>query len=847
MSTNTKRRRVVHSGSLHEVQVMGLSDKEVLQNRTSFGSNDSEKRGRTLLLALRDIVTEPMFLLLSATCLIYFFSGNTQDGLLMAVGLLIISAISFLQERKSNSAINALSKLSEQKVKVIRGGRETLLTKEDIVFHDVIRVEEGNIISADGDIMMCNDFSVNEAALTGESYPVYKSVDQAKQVFSGTMVLSGFALMKVSAVGKNTKIGMVGKLVSEAQSAKTPLQTQIVGLVQKMVVIGIIAFFVVVFYNYVLTNSLTKALLTGLTLAMSILPEEIPVAVTTFQALGAYRLYRKKIIVKRPQYVEALGSTTVICVDKTGTLTQNLMTIACVYDAKSDVTLYSHDKDGFGKMSVPLLEAAMLASEAEPFDEMEKSIHRLYDEVVPVDRRFQYQLVDEYPISGDPPFMTHVYECNGNLTVAAKGASEALIFHSSLSDESKHFFASKASDLAKQGMRVLGVGTALWVADTLPGSQEEFVFDFLGLIGFHDPPIENVNDTIADFYRAGVEVKMITGDYSETASAVAKEIGLKNTASMLSGSDISKYSDVELKERVKSVNIYVRMSPEAKLRVVNSLIANGDVVAMTGDGVNDAPALKVANVGIAMGIRGNEVAKNAAALIITDDNLAHMVDAIAIGRAISENIRKSIRYIISIHIPIILIVMLPLIFNWKFSALFEPVHIIFLEIIMGITCSIVYENEPVEPGIMLRPPVKWSNRFLTSNQLTVSVMQGIAITLSCLGLGYWFMTTGHGENATRSVVFLSLLLSNIFLTMVNRSFKVSIVKSMRFKNRLMLPTLLVLTVLTFFLFYFRPASDIFEVEHLSLNTVSVCALAAILSTLWIEVIKKGRDNSQSRI
>lgn len=821
------------------LQDQGLNDEQVLRNRTSFGTNKLDGKGKTTLTVFKNVVAEPMFVLLSATCLIYFLSGNSRDAILMAAGLLIISVISFFQERKSNSAINALRRLSAPKVRAYRNGILVNIPKEEVVSEDVITVEEGDIISADGEIITSHDFSVNEAVLTGESFPVFKSTVNSKEVFSGTMVLSGFATIKVTAVGKRTRLGLIRKLVSEAKAAKTPLQMQIAGLVRRMVVIGVIAFFVVVFYNYVSTNSLTKAILTGLTLAMSILPEEIPVAVTTFQALGAYRLHRKNIIVKLPQHVEALGSTTILCVDKTGTLTQNLMTISCIYDVKKDLTLYTDKPHDLENISGPLLEAAMLASELHPFDAMEKSIHRLYENIVPMNNRPIYQQVHEYPISGDPPFMTHIYLRQGEgIVIAAKGAPEALINHTTLSAEARRDLANKVSAFATLGMRVLGVGVAQWTERPWPGSQEEFVFDLLGLLAFHDPPIENIHETIKNFYLAGVKVKMITGDYSETAVAVAKKIGLKNAEEILSGTDISQYSDEALRSKVQSVNVYVRMSPEAKVRVVNALVENGEVVAMTGDGVNDAPALKVANVGVAMGVRGSEVAKNAAALVIADDDLTHMIDAIAIGRKISENIRKSIRYIISIHVPIILIVMLPLILDWKFSTIFLPIHIVFLEVIMGITCSIVYENEPVEPGSMLQPPEVLKTRFLTSGQLLISILQGVIMAIGCLGLGYWFMATGSGEEETRSVIFLTLLFCNVLLTMVNRSFKVSILQSLQYKNRLMFIALSIFLCVIPVLFFWNPVSDLFKLQDVQPLIIIIAALIAIFSTLWIEPFKK---------
>jgi Ca2+-transporting ATPase len=602
-----------------------------------------------------------------------------------------------------------------------------------------------------------------------------------------------------------------------------------------MVWIGAAAFIIVVGFNYYQSGDFIKSFLQGLTLAMSILPEEIPVAFSTFQALGAFRLLRNQIIVKQPQFVETLGSATVICADKTGTLTQNKMSIEYVYDALSQKSIAVKDaKD----IPSTLVEYAMWSSETTPFDPMEKAIHLLYEQTATVDKRLQFKQVHEYPISGKPPMMTHIFKNEaGEIIIAVKGGVEGILQQTKLSVEQFKKIEEQTLAYAKMGYRVLGVGKGIWKDENWPESQSAFEYDFLGLIAFQDPPKENITQTIATFHAAGIPVKMITGDYAETALAIAGQIQLSHNNEILTGDEVLKLSSEELQKKVTDVNIYARMFPEAKLKVIEALKANGEVVAMTGDGVNDGPALKAAHIGIAMGQRGSEVAKSAASLILTDDDLAHMTDAVALGRKIYDNLKKAIQYIVSIHIPIILIVTAPLLLMWKFTDIFSPVHVIFLELIMGPTCSIIYENEPMEPGTMQRPPRKMGATFLSLKQLTLSIIQGLMITAGCLSIGYYFMQQGQDEITIRSIIFITLLFSNIFLTLVNRSFYFSIFTTLKYKNNLVLLIVGVTLLFVVAILYVPFVRDLFRLNLLSFTTIGICILVSMISTLWLEVWK----------
>ncbi len=821
--------------------IIGLTSAEVKESQLRFGNNKVQiLKDRVFRHVVKEVVLEPMFILLLIACFIYFFAAAYQEGFIMLVSVFIVAGISFFQEYRSRNAIRALEKLSASKAHVLRNGKPVQIETADIVMGDILLLEEGEVVTADGLIVSANDFSLNESVLTGESFTVNKAAENNNHVYKGTLVTSGNAAIEVNAIGNKTMFGKIGLSLQEITVLKTPLQIQIRSFVRYMVWIGGIAFLLVIGYNYYHSENLLQSFLQGLTLAMSLLPEEIPVAFSTFQALGAFRLLKNNVIVKQPQYVETLGSATVICTDKTGTLTQNKMVIEYLYDAINNKSVHRDDKSN---LPPELIEYAMWASETNPFDPMEKSIYSLYGQSAVLDKRVQYKQIHEYPVAGKPPMMTHIFRNEkGEQVIAAKGAPEAILRLSQLSETAKRHLEEQSILYAKKGYRVLGVGKAEWTEKQFPDSQQEFVFDFLGLLAFHDPPKENISETIKIFNDAGIQVKMITGDFAETALAIAGQIQLSHNNEVLTGTDIMNMSDELLMRKVEQVNIYARMYPEAKLKVIEALKANGEIVAMTGDGVNDAPALKASHIGIAMGMRGSEVAKSTASLILVDDDLGHMTVAIANGRKIYDNLKKAIQYIVSIHIPIILIVTLPLLLMWKFTDIFSPVHVIFLELIMGPTCSIIYENEPMEPGTMLRPPRKISSTFLSSKQLMISVVQGLMITVGCLGIGYYYLSRQNDETFVRTVIFISLLFSNIFLTLVNRSFRISFLSTLKYKNKL-LPLIIALTLICISLFLFVPfVQDLFRLSDLSVYEIFLCIAAAIISTFWIEIWKKIRNS-----
>jgi Ca2+-transporting ATPase len=826
-------------------QYAGLTETEVTQNRQKFGTNRLVESGNNRFFhVLREVVLEPLFILLVLTSLIYFLLGENNEGIIMLIALSFVSGISIFQETRSRNAVDELNKISAPLAKVIRGENLIRISSDEIVLNDLIVVEDGDLIPADAVILRMNDFSVNESVLTGESLPVFKVTSPEMQyIYRGTHVVSGACTARVTAVGKSTRFGKIGESLLEIGSSKTPLQLQIKNFIRSMVSAGLVAFVIVWAVNYYISKDIIYGLLRGLTLAMSILPEEIPVAFSTFMALGAYHLYKKKVIARSPHTVETLGASTVICVDKTGTITENRMELAVIYDFISDLYVdYTLGDNTY----TPVLAYSMWASESQPFDAMEISIHEKYGKTAPLDLRPEYQMVKEYPLGGTPPIMTHVFSNSaGHIIIACKGSLETVLRLSKLADPDKTEIQKKAGQLASKGYRVLGVGRSEMKVNELPESQLDIQLEFMGLVAFYDPPKKNMPAILRQFYDAGIQVKMLTGDYTETALAIAKEINFRTGKATLNGDQITKLSDDELRRVVHDTHLYTRMFPEVKLRVIEALKSNGEVVAMTGDGVNDAPALKASHIGIAMGKRGSEVARNAASLILMDDDLGHMPDAVALGRRIYENLKKAIRYIISIHIPIILIVTMPLVLGWAFHDIFSPIHVIILELIMGPTCSIIYENEPMEEYYMKKAPRKINSDFFSFRELSISIIQGIVITIACLTTGYYYLADNSSETLVRTVIYTTLIFSNLFLTLTNRSFFYSIFTTLTYKNKL-IPLIISISLAILLLsIYYEPVQEIFRFEALSLKDLTRCFISAFTGVLWIEIYKFFRRKRQS--
>lgn len=818
--------------------IIGLTDAEVESAQKEFGNNDQiHKKKYKWWLALLELLQEPMLLLLIAVAIIYFILGEISEAYFMVAALIAVSGISFYQDNRSRKALEALEKLNEPLSTVWRAGKAKKIPTKDIVIGDLVIAKEGNTINADGEIVHSNDFSVNESALTGEAYAVFKSEKtENKNVFSGTLVASGLAVYRVIQIGSNTAIGKLGSSILDIREAPTPLQMQIEKFVKGMAIIGIVIFLLVWGVYFWKTHDILNSLLKGLTLAMSILPEEIPVAFTTFMALGSWRLMKEGIIVKKIRTVETLGSATIICTDKTGTITENKMSLQSVY-ALSSNQLYGKE-NWSDEAAKKVIEIAMWASEPVPFDPMEKTLHHEYERNCSPDTRREFTMVHEYPLDGKPPMMTHVFQNQqGKRIIAAKGSPETIIKVSHLNEKEKNTIYQIIETLASKGYRLLGVAYSDYKDIDYPKNQQEIPFQFAGLVVFYDPPKANIQEVIRQFYEAGIQVKVITGDNSITTKAIADNAGIKNTTAVIEGKQIMRLDETEMLKTIHNTTLLTSMFPEAKLAVVEALKKDNQVVAMIGDGVNDGPALKASHIGIAMGKKGTEIAKTAADLILVDDDLSKMIVAVSAGRRIYSNLKKAVQYIVSIHIPIILTVSLPLFLGWIYPDIFTPVHVIFLELVMGPMCSIVYENEPAEKNSMQQKPRQLGKTFLSLKEMGRSIIQGLVITLGILFVYQWTVQNGGNEQLTRTMVFTTLVFSNIILSLVNRSFYYSVFTSLKNKNNMMVFVNSLTVLLLGLIVYIHPIADFFAVMPLQINQILTCIAISSVSVLWIEIWK----------
>ena len=820
----------------------GLDDETVGLARKQYGLNiSSVKKPNSLIKSLKDAVLEPMFILLLGATAIYFVLGQTPEAFFMAGAILLVSAISFYQDNRSRRALEALKKITAPMAKCIRNSRLIDINTADIVVGDCLVASEGSVIAADGVILQANDFALNESTLTGESFAVQKSsaTKDGKDgvVFQGTQVVSGQAVYKVTAIGDKTALGKIGRSMLNIEEEKTPLQIQIGRFVKKMAIIGAIIFLLVLGINYFSSYNFLDSLLKGLTLAMSILPEEIPVAFSTFMALGAWRLMKKGIVVKQTKTLEALGAATVICIDKTGTITENRMELAHLVVPGSSEVLSPADWQKMPQ-AIELVKISMFGSEARPFDPMEKALHEAYTALGVPDERDDFKIVREYPLEGKPPMMTHVFEDHdGRRIIAAKGAVEAILAVSDLDHASRKQVLLSAAALANLGFRILGIAKSNFEGNSFPEKQQQLPFAYMGLVAFYDPPKANIREVFQKFYNAGIDIKIITGDNALTTSAIARQAGLKGAEQVLDGDDLDKLSDGELDARIMTTTIFTRMFPDAKLRIVNALKNHGQIVAMTGDGVNDGPALKAAHIGIAMGRRGSELARSAASLILTDDDLGKMVDAIASGRHIYTNLKKAIQYVISIHIPIILTVAVPLLLGWIYPNIFTPVHVIFLELIMGPTCSIIYESEPQEANAMQQPPRRITTTFFSEKELWISILQGAVIAAGTLASYQMALHSGCSEDQIRTLVFTSLVVANIFLTLVNRSFYYSAVTTLHYKNWMLMGIIFITLLMLALLLTVVPFRDFFSFATVEMGLLLRAVFLGFLSVIWFEGYK----------
>lgn len=736
-----------------------------------------------------EVFKEPMFVLLLVCSSIYLLLGDYTEGIMLSASILIIIFITFYQYQKTERAIESLRQLSSPKAMVIRNGQTVKIPSREIVIGDIVLVNEGDRIPADGLLIHGTNLSVDESMLTGESIPVSKDTlahEGSSQVFSGTLVVQGSGKLEVNAIGIHTEFGKIGKSLQQIVQDPTRLQKEMKVLIRNLFIIGGFLSVLVVIAFYLTRGDFVASLLSGLASAMAILPEEFPVVLTIFLAIGAWRLSQQNVLTRNPSAIETLGSATVLCSDKTGTITQNNMVLATLI--KEHFIIEKNEFEENIENIEELIFTAILASPPESIDPMERAVYAV-NKTLPSSQPSSFTLRKEYPLSKDLFAMTRVLEDeNGQIFVGSKGAPEAILELCHISEEEKIHLLSKVKMLAKRGQRILGVAKGKVENREFPVSQKDFSFEFMGFLGFEDPIRPEVPEAIKQCYSAGIKVIMITGDYPETAKNIGKQAGLNEHDEILTGHDLKNLTESELKEKIRHVNIFARIIPEQKLQIIKALKANGEIVAMTGDGVNDAPALKAADIGISMGGKGTDVARESSSLVLLDDDFSSIVMAIKSGRRIFDNLQKAMGYIIAIHIPIIGLALLPAFFP-ALPILLMPLHIVFMELIIDPVCSIAFESEKEEIGVMMRPPRDPNMAFFGFKQIFKSSLVGLILLAMVLAVYFFSMQEGHTEGEIRAIAFTSLIIGNIFLILTTLS-KTRNVINVLFENNISLKIIL---------------------------------------------------------
>ena len=819
----------------------GLTDDEVSKSRVEHGANTLEqKRKPNLFQKIIHIFSEPMFLLLLITASIYFFLGEIHDGIIMLGCVLFVSGIEFFQEQKTDKALEALNTLSALNIDVARNGEHVVIDSKEIVVGDIVFLEEGDKIPADGIIVDLQGLGVNESALTGESAVVYKKLQdesgehfKLNMCYAGCDVANGSAVIRITSVGKNTEYGKIGETLNSIEKEKTPLEKQIKKLIIICTIISLTFCVAVVLVNFIynhelpLRDRLIQSILSGITMAMATIPEEIPVVLTVFLAMGAWKLAKQHALTRNMKAVETLGAVTVLCTDKTGTLTQNKMTVTEISTASEDFLLVS-----------------ALACPKDPYDPMEIAIQDYAFSQGISKSAYDHKLLHEYVFNNEDKMMGQIWQLDNEKLLCAKGAYESILPLCNLSQERHDEIVSKVQSYAAQGYRVLAVAKQSHL-QTIPETLKASQLEFAGLVALVDPPRVGVKDFIETCHHAGVRIIMITGDNGKTAEAIAHQIGLRNSNQVITGAELEIMDDEELAERVKSTNIFARVYPNHKMRIVNALQSNHEVVAMTGDGVNDAPALKKAEIGIAMGLRGTNVAKEASDLILMDDNFNTIVDAIANGRAIYSNIKKAVSYILVVHLPIILASLFVPLFGLPLLLL--PIHIVLLELIIDPTSSIIFQRIKPDRNIMAEPPRKLNEQLLNKATVIKCMIQGVVMFSVVFASYVYFIKTGASENFASTFAFSTLVLSNVFVVYVLQSEDYAIknfISDFRDKVIVLINSVIVAVLLA--LIYVPFSNTLINTTPLKFTDLCLAIALALLSTLIFDLFKKHRTIRRSR-
>ena len=859
-------------GLKHLAPIRGLSEADARARLQIEGYNELPRpTRRTPLRIILEVMREPMLALLLGGGVIYLLLGDLKEALILLAFATLSVLITVVQETRTERVLEALRDLTSPRALVIRDGKPQRIAGREVVRGDFVMLAEGDRVPADAVLVESHDLETDESLLTGESVPVRKVAcvggslrkdprpggDDLPYVFSGSLVVRGTGIGEVSATGPLSEIGKIGQTLGTLETEPPRLQEQTRRLVRVFAVVGgTVSALAVVLYG-TLRGGWLDAVLAGIALGMSMLPEEFPVVLTVFMAMGAWRISRARVLTRRAAAIEALGSATVLCTDKTGTLTENRMSIAELR-LKTGEVLQLRKASTVPEAFHELAEFGVLASARDSFDPMEKAFHDLDRERLAETRHLhasEWKLLHTYGLRPDLLAVSNVWQASdgrGELVIAAKGAPEATCELCHLDAVETAAVTQHVNAMAVEGLRVLGVARAFFAGHSRPESQHEFAFEFVGLVGIADPLRPSVPDAVNQCRSAGIKVVMITGDYPATAKAIARHAGLESE-DVMTGDELERMGDAELAVRLRSATVFARIMPEQKLRIVNALKANGEIVAMTGDGVNDAPALKSAHIGIAMGGRGTDVAREASSIVLLDDDFGSIVSSIRLGRRIYDNLCKATSFIFAVHVPIGGLALLPLVFG--LPIIFGPIHIAFLEMVIDPVCSLVFEAETAEDDVMSRPP-RAPDQPLFSKPLVVwSILQGVLAFAVVAAIFIVAFRRGMPEDEVRALAFFSLVLAIVGLIFVNRSFSASAIVALRRSNPTLALVLAIVAGMLGLTLLWPLASSLFRFGPLHINDLMLVLGAGALVLLFLELLKplcqpasggRGRPQPRSR-
>ncbi len=821
--------------------VTGLREADAVARLAAEGPNalPSPER-RTIFRVAFDAAREPMMLLLFGAAGLYVAFGDLREALTLLAFVVVVTAITVVQEGRTERTLDALRDLTSPRAQVLRDGTVRTIPGRDVVRGDVLRVSEGDRIPADAKLVAGTALTVDESLLTGESVPVDKLPGRGDELFSGTVVTSGRGVAEVFATGPRSRIGRIGEAVRAEKHERSPLQKDVDGIVRKVAVVGVGAAIALAAVRVLTGSGWLEALLAGITLAMALLPEEFPLVLTVFLALGARRLAAANVLTRRVSAIETLGSVHVLCTDKTGTLTENRMTIAALAIG-GDTVAVERDAVTLPEAVHELVEFGVLSCPRDPFDPMEKAFFALADRALTGVERVhlhpRWDKVHEYPLAKDLLAVTHVWrrdEAKSDLVVATKGAPEAIFDLCHLAEPELVAWRERVDELAKRGLRVLGIARSRTAIERPPAIAHDIEYALLGLVGLADPVRADVPAAVASCRSAGVRVIMITGDHPATARAIARAAGI-DAETCLTGTELGALSDEELGARLETTAIIARSMPEQKLRIVKALRSRGLVVGMTGDGVNDAPALKAADIGVAMGERGTDVAREAASLVLTHDDFSSIAAAIRGGRRVYDNLRNAFAYIVSVHVPIAGLALVPALLGWE--PLLAPAQVMLLELVIDPACSVVFEMEDESPDLMRRPPRPMGAKLFDLRRLVASAIPGVLTLVGTLLLVARSRSLELGEQ--RSIAFAALVFGNLAALAVSRSDRLPFWQTLRRRNRAFVILVAIATTFTLALTMIGPLARFVAMAPIDPRQMAVAALVAILPILVLDVRKAG--------